>query len=248
MTIETTPAKMPNDATQYSGSDLEALLTMRRYRSWILDEIGDFIGGRTLEIGAGVGSFSEHILHRATHLDMIEPSEKLSRILSEKKLDPHRVSLFQGTAESWLAENARGDYETVVLINVLEHIEEDAAVVRDLFQVLRPGGHLVLFVPALPFLFSRLDAEFGHFRRYRMTPLREMIEATGFRVAKALFFDLLGVFPWWLVNKKMGCTSFNPALVGLYDAIGVPVTRTLERLCHPPFGKNIVLVGQRPNS
>ena len=248
MTIETKIAKMQNDATHYSGSDLEALLTLRRYRSWIMDEIAGFIAGRTLEVGAGVGSFSPHILAHASHLDMIEPSERLSQVLSGEYADHPRMSLFRGTAESWLAENPREDYETVVMINVLEHIEEDAAVVREFFRILRPGGHLVLFVPALPFLYSRLDSEFGHFRRYDMASLRKIVEAAGFQVSRAMFFDLLGVFPWWLINKKMGCTSFNPTLVGVYDAIGVPLTRTLERWWRPPFGKNIVMVGQRPSS
>jgi len=109
------------------------------------------------------------------------------------------------------------------------------------------GGHLLLFVPALQFLFSELDRQFGHFRRYRRSELRAKVGDAGFEIGLACYFDILGVAPWWLLNTVGGKTDFNPKMVRLYDAVGVPLTRLAERLLSPPFGKNVLLVARRPN-
>ncbi|MCP5367787.1 MAG: class I SAM-dependent methyltransferase [Hyphomicrobiales bacterium] len=234
----------PDDVV-YEGSDLEALMSLRRYRQWIMDRIRDSISGRTLEVGAGLGAFSDLIRPHAGQLDMVEPSANLVPALRRRMAGVDGTTVFAGTYEDWLAQSAPDTYDTVIMINVLEHIEDDAAALAGTRRALRPGGRLIVFVPALMALYSRIDELVGHFRRYHMAPLTALVEGAGFTVREKSYFDLLGMAPWWLVNTLLGSTSFNPALAGLYDAVGVPVTRAVESLLPPPVGKNILLIAEK---
>jgi SAM-dependent methyltransferase len=144
------------------------------------------------------------------------------------------------------ARDAAGRYDAAILVNVLEHIEDDDAALAHLFAALKPGGYVMIMVPALRFLYSALDAKVGHYRRYHRGTLRRQAEAAGFEPVLARYFDAFGMLPWWLLNRVMGATDFNPALASIYDRFFVPPGRTLERLIHPPAGKNIVLVARRP--
>ncbi|MBI3443812.1 MAG: class I SAM-dependent methyltransferase [Magnetospirillum sp.] len=231
---------------EYHGDDLEALSTLKRYRQWIVDEFSPYLTGRVAEIGAGIGNYSEELLCHADHLDMVEPAARPASLLQDRMADQERVRLIRSTAEEWAANAPPGSYDGVVMINVLEHIENDAAMAAEIFRALIPGGHFLLFVPALMALFSKLDAIHGHYRRYGLEELKAKVTAAGFVVETAKYVDVLGVLPWLVINKWMGQTEFKPGMISLYDRFGVPATRAVEKLIRFPFGKNVLLVARRP--
>jgi SAM-dependent methyltransferase len=132
------------------------------------------------------------------------------------------------------------------MVNVLEHIEDDGAALTGIRAVLRPGGRLLIFVPAMSWLMSDFDRLVGHFRRYHKRPLVELIKGAGFEVQSARYCDILGVLPWLVLNRFLGSTSLNPTLAQIYDRVGTPVTRALELLFTPPLGKNVILVARKP--
>ena len=105
------------------------------------------------------------------------------------------------------------------------------------FRSLKPGGHLMIFVPAMPGLYSKLDYAYGHYRRYTRRNLQECIAAAGFKIEKLHFVDLAGVFPWWLLNTVMGKTSFHAPSLRVYDRYVVPVTRSSNLFYGPLWGK-----------
>ena len=133
------------------------------------------------------------------------------------------------------------------MINVLEHIQDDSAVMAGLFRLLRPGGHLLVFVPALPWLFSDMDVALGHRRRYRKGDLVDLAGAHGFEVVVARYIDVLGVLPWWVAYTLGGKIRFDRGLSGLYDCLVVPVGRAIETALSPSLGKNVVLVARKPD-
>ena len=100
--------------------------------------------------------------------------------------------------------------------------------VRECRRILRPGGHLLILVPALSFLYSKLDALAGHYCRYGSEELTVRIIDAGFRLEKQCYFDTLGIVPWWVLNIIGGATAFNPTLVNLYDRLFVPISQWLE--------------------
>jgi hypothetical protein len=108
-----------------------------------------------------------------------------------------------------------------------------------------PGGTFVVFVPALPWLYSALDRAVGHYRRYEKPHLEGLLRAGRFDVVKSRYMDCIGVLPWYLLNVVGGRTSINPRLAHLYDSWLVPVTRWIEELQNPWFGKNVLIVARK---
>ena len=235
---------LPGSAV-YEGADLEALSVLRNYRRWIMARFRPFVAGDVVEIGAGIGTFSEMLAPLARSLAIVEPSPALSPALAARFAGTQGVDVHAAGLEDWLARAGPASADTVVMINVLEHIEDDAAALAGLHAALRPGGHLLLYGPALRWLYGEIDRVHGHFRRYHLDELRGRAAAAGFDVLSARYFDFLGVLPWWLINTKGGATAFNPRAADVYDRIGVPLTRALETLIPPPVGKNLIAVLKR---
>lgn len=234
------------EAASYEGKDLEALADMPRYYDWIMERFRPYVGGRVAELGAGMGTVSARLLPLVDSLDLVEPSPNLVDRLRRRFSGDGRVRVFAETLEERLATDEAAVYDAAVMVNVLEHIADDAAALAGLHRLLRPGGRLLVFVPALPFLYSRLDELVGHHRRYTRAGLVANMAAAGFEVREARYMDLLGIVPWWLVNTVCGNTRFDPRAFRLYDAVGIPLTRLAERLVAPPLGKNVLAVAVKP--
>jgi hypothetical protein len=113
--------------------------------------------------------------------------------------------------------------------------------------VLRPGGSLLVFGPALEALYSDLDYKAGHYRRYALPQLSRLTEAAGLVVERGRYFDILGVVPYYLVYKLLRQTDISGSTMWGYDRVVVPVSRALQRLLRrPPLGKNVLLVAIKP--
>lgn len=227
---------------EYAGHDLEAMTAAVRYHRWIIEEISPFVGRRVAEIGAGVGSVAELLLSAIPspeRLTLVEPSPAMFRTLSRRFRGVPGVVCLNGT----LAELVE-PVDTLLYLNVLEHVKDDAAEVKRAAVTLTPGGHLILFVPALSCLYSKFDRSIGHYRRYGMRELKKIVVEGGFDIVSARYFDIVGIIPWYLLFVVMGKRGLGGS-VSLYDRIVVPVMRRVEKLFTPPVGKNILLVGRR---
>jgi ubiquinone/menaquinone biosynthesis C-methylase UbiE len=232
----------------YEGADLEALATLKRYQSWIVDTFQPYLSGRTVEFGAGIGNISSRIREHVSTLDLIEPSPNLTALLQERFKDDDGVNIYKESLEERLPNTPDQLFQSVVLVNVLEHLEDDVAALDGFFRILKPDGHLLLFVPALKFLYSDLDAAVGHYRRYQKPELNKRVSDAGFTIMYSQYFDAIGVAPWWILNTVLGATGFNPLLVSIYDAVFAPLSQGLESLLPPLFGKNILLIAKRPET
>jgi SAM-dependent methyltransferase len=229
----------------YEGRDLEVLADMPNYYSWIMDTFAAHVTGHVIEYGAGAGTVSTRLVPFATRLTLVEPSANLVRRLRKRFEAQSKVEVVDASVEDHAIRMADNSVDTIVLVNVLEHVQDDREALTRLIRTLTPGGRLLLFVPALQLLMSRLDKMVGHFRRYRKAELVDKVRAAGGEVQSCRYFDLIGVAPWFILNRLLGSTSFNPALVALNDRFAVPVSRTIERLVDPPFGKNLILVATK---
>lgn len=234
-----------NDEGQYDGRDLEVLAGLPRYYNWIFQTFYPYINGAGIEFGPGIGTNSALMLSRLSNLALVEPSPRLAQKLRLRFADDTRVQVYETDVENFISSGPHCQYDTIILVNVLEHIQDDFAVVQAFYRMLRPRGHLLLFVPAMPSLFSRIDEYYGHKRRYTALQLTQLARNAGFEVPLVHYFDLLGVLPWYLLNTLGGNIHFNPFLTGLYDAVGVPLTRWIEAVVRPPFGKNICMAARK---
>ena len=243
-----TPAEPTSDNVNndyFPGEVLEDLRHIPNYNSWILEQFAGTLTGHTAEIGAGLGTISEALRPHVDRLDLIEPSPALAARLRGKFKGDDGCRISERNIESWLETTSSNIFDCVVMVNVLEHIEDDLAAAKGIHSAIKKGGKLLVFVPALPFMFSKLDVELGHFRRYTRRSLANFAEQGGFRVEKLRYFDISGVLPWFLLNTVMGRTYFHYRSLRIYDRVIVPPTKFLEKIIPPPFGKNLVLVASK---
>jgi len=229
----------------YEGHDLEILAELPNYYNWIIEKFRPYLKGHTMEIGAGIGTISKLIIDDTEELILVEPSAHLTEYLPPSIAKNGKVSIYNETLEQRLSQMADQSCDTIIMVNVLEHIEDDESAIKGVHRVLKPGGHLLLFVPALQSLYSELDRKHGHFRRYHLAPLAYKLSTHGFKIHDKRYFDLAGVLPWWLINTLAKKTDFNPAIATLYDRYFIPVTKFIERFIVPPLGKNILIIAER---
>ncbi len=237
----------------YHTSDLEALIGLSNYYGWILREIRPFLGLHMAEIGAGIGTFTDVIAreylqdNQKARLEVFEPARNLHEQL-RNTLHRNHSHLLQHERLIVLNDyfnTSKNRFDTVIMINVLEHIPQDGQIIRAVHESLGTGGTLIVFAPALQWLFSPFDESVGHQRRYSKESLKELFLQAGFALPKAKYMDCLGLCPWYLRFVWGGSLSINPRLARLYDRWGVPVTQWLEDRWEPRIGKNVLMVGRK---
>ena len=229
----------------YEGRDLEVLADMPNYYDWIMASFAPHVRGNVVEYGAGTGTVSDRLRPLAERLTLVELSANLVEKLRSRFGNDENVSVVGECLENHAATASSDSVDTIVMVNVLEHIENDVGALAHLVRMLKPGGHLLIFVPALQVLMSKLDVLHGHFRRYQKPDLTNKIIAAGAVVQDCRYFDLAGVLPWFFLNKLLGSTKFDPRLVTLHDKYIVPISRAIERNVLPPIGKNLVAIAKR---
>ena len=238
---------MAEDGTKvlYEGRDLEALADMPNYYAWITGAFRLHVRGVTIEYGAGTGTVSRLLRPLCDSMILVEPSPNLAVKLQRTFNADRNVVISDQLLETHIRAIPDASVDTVVMVNVLEHIEDDDAALEHLARILKPGGCLLLFVPALPVLMSDLDRQFGHFRRYLLTPLRAQLTGSGLTVRTSHYFDFVGIAPWFLFNTLLGSTRLSPGMLKIYDRMIVPVSRRIECVFRPPLGKNILAVARK---
>jgi len=231
-----------------AAADLERLGTAHHFFDWVLDEFDAHLGGKTLEVGAGAGTITRKLVDRypSSRLVALEPAENMVGALTAYAALSDRVTVRRETLADYVG-HGEGDFDAVLYLNVLEHVEDDARELRLAAEVLRPGGALLVFGPALEALYSDLDHKAGHYRRYSLSQLSQLTEAAGLVVVRARYFDMLGVPPYYIVYKLLRQTDISGSTMWGYDWVVVPLSRFLQRvLRRPPLGKNVVLVATKP--
>jgi SAM-dependent methyltransferase len=214
-----------------------------RYNRWMWQQLEAYVGRRVLEVGAGVGNMTRFLIGReqvvATDLD-----PKYLRILHHLFDEYPHVTVGPFDLNGGTPPGGIEKLDTVVCLNVLEHIDDDGRALSGFYDLLEPGGRLVLLVPALAALYGSLDRALDHFRRYERADLLDKLARAGFTVEKTWFFNVLGVFGWYLNSRVLRRTTFPPLQLALYDRL-VPLFR-LESKFRLPFGMSLIAIAQKP--
>lgn len=241
----------PAEGFAYPGRELEAMDGAANYHRWILGIFKPLLGQHLVEVGAGLGSFSKLILeqHQCKTLALVEPSNDMyerlvpnaNRLGATTQIDTYHGT-FPEAAPLIMAKEAP---DSIIYVNVLEHIAEDEVELETIRSTLVDGGRAFLFVPALPWLYGAFDERVGHLRRYRKQELEEKLRRTGFKMVVSTYFDLPGIAPWWLKYCLLKSASMEPGGVRLYDRFIVPAARRIESFISPPIGKNVIVVAEK---
>jgi SAM-dependent methyltransferase len=202
-----------------------------------------------LEVGAGQGAIAGKLAAAGHDVLAIEPADNVFPELQRNATSIPGVTARQITSQALLHEGAAGSFDSVVYVSVLEHIRDDVDELRTAFQLVQPGGSVVLFVPAMPSLYGSLDFKSGHYRRYDRALLRSVIEQAGLEIDELEYMDIVGVVPYFLMYRLLAVPTLDAGSSALYDRVLVPISRLIQRgVGAPAVGKNLVAVARRPQA
>jgi len=217
-----------------------------RYFEWQACLVKPELGRRVVEVGCGTGNFTGHLLDRELLVALdIEPAcvERV-RERFPKRTNLHTLITSPGEVE--FASLARFMPDTCVCLNVLEHIEDDAAALGNMASILQRDGSIILIVPAFPALYGPIDRNLGHFRRYTRRSIARLAEEVGLKVRTLRFMNAVGFFAWWVNARIFGRTRQSEAQIEFFDRRLVPLISRAEALLPPPFGQSLFVVLTRP--
>jgi len=226
-------------------------ITLRRmarlgpYNAWLFARYRDFLGERVLEVGAGVGNQTRYYLSKERLVASDVEPHYLRELAARFDGIPNvRVASFRFPLDVPARESLRDErLDTIVCLNVLEHIEHDFTTLEDFASVLNPGGRLVLLVPALPGLYGSLDIHLNHFRRYERQGLQHLVTSAGFDVQSVRYLNRPGVVGWWLNSRVLRRRVLPRAQLMAFNWIR-PLLRLEERR-PPSFGMSLLVLATK---
>jgi 2-polyprenyl-3-methyl-5-hydroxy-6-metoxy-1,4-benzoquinol methylase len=232
---------------EYVAADLETMREARRYAGHVFGLFRQHIGSRVLEVGSGIGTFSGRLLEQAELVVGIEPNPHCAGPLRQALGQHPRFVLRERLLEECDREELVSyRFDTVVCVNVLEHIADDVAALRTFRDVLEPGGHVVIFVPAVQAAYGPLDAELGHHRRYSKPSLSGAFTAAGLDMVQLRYTNPIGLVGWLYNARVTRSTAHSLTQVRLFERLIAPWALPLERLIPPPLGLSLIAVGRKP--
>ncbi len=205
--------------------------TSDRHYRWVFDLVAERLGRRVLEVGSGIGVFSKFLISRCDQLTLTDYQPFYLDILRDRFGElPHveraLLDLTQPPFDDARRHVGEG-VDSVLCLNVLEHIEDDVAALRGLRELLAPGGNIVLQVPNHPWLFGSLDTTYGHQRRYSPATLRAVVREAGLEVDWLRRFNPYAIPGWFLQGRMLKRPRLDPGALRLYNR-AVPALRTIN--------------------
>jgi SAM-dependent methyltransferase len=226
--------------------DLEILSHSANYLNWIYMLSHPFIGSRILEVGSGIGNYTEYLLkHGAVFASDMEDLylERLKKRFGSYDILIDKVVLGQWSPD--LKQRLkRFNPDTIICFNVLEHVQNDLSATRDMMEILSQNGNLILIIPALELLFSPIDRNYGHYRRYDRKRIIHTCRDVNADLRYFRYFNFVGFLGWIWNYKIMRKQSLNEGQVRMFDRL-VPLISKAENYFRPPVGLSIIAVMQR---
>lgn len=227
------------EASYSLDQSLDLLADTYNYNHWIYSLCRPFLGDSICEIGAGIGNLTRFFLS-ADRVVAVEPETKYTDALHalaarHLNLDVQHAALADYAAAPVAA------CDSVLCVNVLEHIEDDAEAVGSLGRCVKPGGNVILYVPASPWSFGRLDEKLGHFRRYNKKMIRRLARQCGMRIDALRYVNFIGALGWCWRSRILKTEVIDHADARFVDRL-VPYLSAMERIVPPLFGQSLFVV------
>jgi 2-polyprenyl-3-methyl-5-hydroxy-6-metoxy-1,4-benzoquinol methylase len=236
-----------NNDDYIGHANLEIISENYRFNDWMYRQIKTRLKeklGNILEVGSGLGTFSEKIIR-----DM-EPSSRITLTdvsASYVQALRKRYSSCQNVYVNIMDLNSREEYskigyekyDSIIALNVLEHIKDDQLALLELYKMLKKGGILVILVPCHKFLFNVIDVNIGHFRRYTKKELRDKVNQTNFNVEHMRYFNTLGMVGWYFNGNVFKNAGINPTASKWFDRL-VPFLDYLDRMTFNKIGLSLI--------
>lgn len=234
---------MSSEYNDIGSETLRRMNALEGYNRWIVDEIRSWVGDNILEVGAGTGNISQLFLDRK-QLVLTDIRKSYIDSLSEKfKNYPNVFCDIFNLEESGSHLAGRG-IDTIIGLNVLEHVENDCHALSEMAGILSPGGRVILQLPAHKILYGSLDRNLDHFRRYAVEEIKDKFKKNGLIPEKIRRINMFGTIGWFICSRIMKKEILPKGQLSLFNKL-TPAFIALERLMPVPFGLSILAVGRK---
>ena len=226
---------------------LEVFSRAPALNKWLYERISDFIRGQILEVGSGIGNISGILLEHHQKVTLSDFRPEYCQILEQKfGLHPHLQSIrnLDLSLTDFKIQYAQllEKFDTVIALNVMEHLPDDFTALINAASMLRGQGKLVILVPAFPGLYNILDRELGHYRRYTKSGLIKLITSAGLQYTGSSYFNATAIPGWWFSGSLQKDKIITPGKLYLYNRF-VPLFRLLDKLISPFAGISLISIG-----
>lgn len=227
---------MDTESQENIYESLETLKEADEYYKWLLSRVRPFVHGKVLEIGAGIGSFAKwaRLAGKEYHVSDADPA-------LVQRLEKDYPTAFQWDLYKPFPRNDL--YDTIIILNVIEHLEDDLTALKHIHERLVPGGHLIVMVPAMQFLYGSLDQAFGHFRRYKKNTMKNVATRASFKILKSEYVNVIGMLGWFLYGRILKTNHLPQKLCSHFNLV-IPLLK-LERPIAQMMGLSLILVAQK---
>ncbi len=235
---------------EYTGLEtLQRLSIANRYNKWMYDSIKRFCFDPLLEIGSGIGSISGFFIDDEQKIMLSDTEVEFCNFLSREFQDNSnllgivKIDLVHKDFDS-VYSNHFGKFSSVFSLNVVEHIDDDNLALKNAAKFLKPGGNLVILVPAYQILFNSIDRSLGHFRRYTKSGLTSLFKQNDFEIIHKKYFNLVGIIAWLISGAIQNNKSIPPGQLKLYNFF-VPLFKMIDKMIFHSAGLSVIVTGRK---
>lgn len=220
------------------------------YNNWILSKFLPYTGSTLLEIGTGQGNFKKYLEKKVKTYVSLDIDEKVIERASQR--DPSGIyEVADISSPEILKLKHKYKFDSVICVNVLEHVPDHKAGLNNMMELLSPGGHLLLFVPSFMHLYNDLDKLAGHLRRYKKAQIKELLENNpSYEIVINEYFNPIGAFGWWLnkfkTHKNINSKNVNSQVI-IFDKYVVPFSKFFNPLFKRFWGQSLYCVIKKKN-
>jgi len=223
--------------------DLEQMTRAVNYLEYQYRMIKPHLGKRIMEIGSGIGTFTARLLRIAEIVVSIEPNKYcFGKLQDDLGCNKSLVLVNKKIEECHCPELQSYLPDTIICLNVLEHIEDDSATIENFYRILKPGGKLLLVVPSPDWAFGVIDRAVGHFRRYSRNQLSSLVKKNGFREVYTRYYNPIGLVGWLWNGKVAGIVKQSDRQIYIFDRLVIPLQSFIEKWIKFPLGQSLLLV------
>jgi SAM-dependent methyltransferase len=234
---------------QYGTDTLEVISSASNFNRWMYETIKPHCKGKILEIGSGIGNISQFFVEEGAEITLSDFDTNYFPRLEEKfgsspnMMGIHKVDFSVGHPEETYP-HLIGQFDTVFALNVVEHIEDHYQALKNAHLFLRPGGNVVILVPAFQFLFNGFDRQLGHYRRYTQKSLKTLMESAGFKVIHSQYFNFIGTLGWYVSGNILRKQMIPGGQMKFYDTL-VPLWKMVDFFTYRFSGLSVIQAGQK---
>ena len=222
---------------EYDGWELHYFDEAYNFRKYQFQLIKNYIKGKTAEVGPGTGENVIYYYNQTKELHLFEPSKKVFKVLKDKVSPGRKIDFFNNDLLSH-----KDTFDTIIYLDVLEHIKDDKREFFDAYSKLNLGGHLIINVPAFNFLYSKFDKDFGHYKRYNKADFKKFIEQLKPKFSKLIYYDSIG-FLLIVLSKILFSSDYSniEKKVSFWNKL-IPISRIIDLITFFSFGKSLLCI------